>query len=320
MAALHRSVLDAARRALHDGDPGVLALVLETEGSTYVPAGAAAWFGAHEHAGWLSGGCLEAEIARHAAVAGERSELGWLELDTRSDEDMLDASSAGCRGRLRIALLPLAAVPGFDGLLDCWFGEVAAPTLALHVDGSVQARFGGRTVEWRLPVAPCEWRTDARSWAVSFAALPRVAVFGAGPESATLLPLLRRLGARVLLVERRDRWDAVAALADVHLALAPSAALSHPEVAAAGAALVMHHHFEFDREALEAIAGSGIGFVGLLGPRRRRDDLFRVLPATARTALEPRLHAPIGLDLGGFGAEAIALSTAAQWQAWRHGS
>ena len=320
MAALHRSVLDAVRRALHDGEPGVLALVLETEGSTYVPAGAAAWFGAHAHAGWLSGGCLETEIAQHAALARERSELGWLELDTRADEDLLDASSAGCRGRLRLALLPLAALPGIDGLLDCWFGEVAAPTLALHVDGSVQARFGGRTLDWRLPVATCGWRSEARSWALVFATLPRVAVFGAGPESATLLPLLRRLGARVLLIERRDRWAAAAALADVHLALAPAAALAHPEVAAAGAALVMHHHFEFDREALEALAPSSIAFVGLLGPRRRRDDLFRVLPATARTSLEPRLHAPIGLDLGGFGAEAIALSTAAQWQAWRHGA
>ena len=86
MAALHRSVLDAVRRALHDGEPGVLALVLETEGSTYVPAGAAAWFGAHAHAGWLSGGCLETEIAQHAALACERSELGWLELDTRADD------------------------------------------------------------------------------------------------------------------------------------------------------------------------------------------------------------------------------------------
>ena len=72
-------------------------------------------------------------------------------------------------------------------------------------------------------------------------------------------------------------------------------------------------------EALEALASSGHRFVGLLGPRRRREDLFRLLPAEARAALEPRLHSPVGLDLGGQGAEAIALSIAAQLQAFRDG-
>ena len=43
------------------------------------------------------------------------------------------------------------------------------------------------------------------------------------------------------------------------------------------AALVMHHHFELDREALEQLggdSGQAIGFVGLLGPQRRRDDSY----------------------------------------------
>lgn len=319
MAFPHRTVFDAARRALQAGENGVLALVLETEGSTYVRAGAAAFFGERDSTGWLSGGCLEPEIARHAAQARERGELGWLELDTRDDEDLLGGSSAGCRGRLRLALLPLAAVPSIGTLLDRWFAEVAALLLTLDRDGQVRAQFGEDAIDWRLPATACGWQTEARSWDLAFAPLPRVAVFGAGPESATLLPLLRSLGARVLLIERRPRWDAAAELADMRLALSPAAALSNAEIAGAGAALVMHHHFEFDREALEGLAGSGIEFIGLLGPRRRRDDLFRLLPAAAREALEPRLRSPVGLHLGGHGAEAIALSAAAQWQAWRHG-
>ena len=44
------------------------------------------------------------------------------------------------------------------------------------------------------------------------------------------------------------------------------------------AALVMHHNFEMDREALYALAAGELPFVGLLGPVRRREDLFRVLP------------------------------------------
>ena len=84
------------------------------------------------------------------------------------------------------------------------------------------------------------------------------------------------------------------------------------------AALAMHHNFEMDREALEAVATTGIAFIGLLGPKRRRDDLFKVLPTDVRENLLPRLHSPIGLDLGGHGPEAIALSIAAQLQAFVH--
>src|SRR5688500_12428944 len=104
MSFPHRTVFEAARAALHAGEAGVLAIVLETEGSTYVRAGAAAWFAAGGSAGWLSGGCLEPEIARHAARAAAEGRIGWLELDTRDDEDLLAGSSAGCRGRLRLGL------------------------------------------------------------------------------------------------------------------------------------------------------------------------------------------------------------------------
>jgi xanthine dehydrogenase accessory factor len=72
-----------------------------------------------------------------------------------------------------------------------------------------------------------------------------------------------------------------------------------------------------DREALDALAGSELPFIGLLGPARRREDLFRVLPPAAREALLPRLRSPVGLKLGGQGPEAIALSVAAQLQAYR---
>jgi xanthine dehydrogenase accessory factor len=65
------------------------------------------------------------------------------------------------------------------------------------------------------------------------------------------------------------------------------------------------------------LAGTPIPFIGLLGPPRRRDDLFKLLTPGQRAALDPRLRAPVGLDLGGQGPEAIALSIAAQLQSWR---
>ena len=87
--------------------------------------------------------------------------------------------------------------------------------------------------------------------------------------------------------------------------------------AAADAVLVMHHDFELDREALAALADEAFDFIGLLGPQRRRDDLFKLLTPAGCASLSPRLRSPVGLDLGGRGPEAIALSIAAQLQDWR---
>lgn len=312
-----RAVLETSARPAQGA--AALALVLETAGSTYVRAGALALFGDGMQAGWLSGGCLEPDIARHALEAAARRRIGWLEIDTRSDEDLLSGSAVGCRGHLRLALLPLSLLEGWTGLVDAWRDGAGTLEIALQADGRMTMSVGPQSLDRDLPADALPWSDAPSRWHVSIAAPYSVLVLGAGPETPTLLPLLRALGAITTLVERRPRWIGAGALADVALAQTPSQALAMPS-RRHDAALVMHHHFELDREALQALAGSDIGFVGLLGPVRRRDDLFRVLPASAREALLPRLHSPVGLHLGGTGPEAIALSIAAQLQRHLHGT
>ncbi len=80
------------------------------------------------------------------------------------------------------------------------------------------------------------------------------------------------------------------------------------------AALVMTHVADTDLEALRALALTDVPYVGLLGPPARRDELLALLEPDERVALRSRLHAPVGLPLGGEGPEAIALAIAAQLQ------
>ncbi|BDU15232.1 XdhC family protein [Lysobacter auxotrophicus] len=313
-----RAVLDASVDAVRRGVPATLALVLETSGSTYVRAGAMALFdGDGTQVGWLSGGCLEPEIARRAQDAARGRRLDFMEIDTRFDEDLLSGSAVGCRGRLRLALLPLAALGDWPARIAAW-RDGAALHVCVHRDGALDIATRDDTTTHRLAVLDPAW-TDAPSrWTLDVPPAPSVIVFGAGPETPFLLPMLRALGATTTLVERRPRWSAAGALADHAPDLTPTQAL----LAATrrhDVALVMHHNFELDREALHALASAPIGFVGLLGPVRRRDDLFRVLPPPSRDALLPRLHSPVGLHLGGSGPEAIALSIAAQLQRHLHG-
>ena len=310
-----RAVLEAAARG---GADATLALVVETEGSTYVRPGAVALFGGDagaEQVGWLSGGCLEPEIARRAAEAAAHGRIEWLDIDTRDDEDLFAGSAVGCRGRLHLALLPLAAMPGWQALLPAWREGAGALRWDIDTDGVVACTVAGASRHWRLATSRRE-DPGHRAWQRELPSPPAVLVFGAGPETPTLVPWLRRMGWMATVVERRPRWSALAALADTPVSESPQAALSG-QTRRFDAALVMHHHFELDREALQALAGSDIGYIGLLGPARRREDLFRVLPGTTRAAFQSRLHSPVGLDLGGQGPEAIALSIVAQLHAYR---
>ncbi|HJS35011.1 MAG TPA: XdhC family protein [Pseudoxanthomonas sp.] len=315
--SVHRHPLEVSARASDEGDGSALVVVVATEGSTYVRLGAMAVFASDDtQTGWLSGGCLEPEIARRARHAVAGGHLDAMEIDTRDDEDLFAGSAVGCRGRLRLVLLPLDRLPGWSRLVQAWWQGAGALSLRLTADGGVSARAGGTQRTWTLPVAASV--TAEILGEVTVPPISRVAIFGAGPETRMLVAWLRQLGWHVTVVERRARWIPADEVADEWRMQSPDEALRtlHPMP---DAALVMHHHFEHDREALVALAETAIPFIGLLGPVRRREDLLRVIPAHLHALLSPRLRSPIGLKLGGQGPEAIALSIAAQLQAWHHG-
>jgi xanthine dehydrogenase accessory factor len=198
-----------------------------------------------------------------------------------------------------------------------WLDQPASLQLRVQASGQVSLGSAQHRVAWQLPAAPREAGLS-QHWDLDYQPLPRVVLFGAGPEMPLLLPLLQQLGWKTLLVEARERWIAAGADADRHLDVGPTPASGDAEIIGADAALVMHHNFELDRETLQALADSRVPYIGLLGPKRRRDDLFKLLSAAERDSLGPRLRSPVGLDLGGQGAAAIALSIAAQLQELRH--
>lgn len=309
-------VIEALARSVARGESPVLAVVLESLGSTYARVADFALFaGADRQAGWLSGGCLEPDIARHAVRAAAAGRVEWIEVDARDDEDVFSGSATGCRGRLRVALLPLDAMPGWEVLCADWRERGLSLDLSIDVDTArVVARVGARVRAWTVSMPPVPWaRGCLERWALHVPAMPAVRIHGAGPETPWLVPMLQAAGWHVTIIEDRSRWFSAADAADRLIEGPASTArrLRRP----ADAALVMHHNFERDREALEHLAADPtIHFIGLLGPARRRDDLLRTLPAGSVARLRDRLHAPVGL-LPTRGAEAISLSIALQLQA-----
>jgi len=153
----------------------------------------------------------------------------------------------------------------------------------------------------------------------------RLVVFGAGPDAAPLLRMARELG-----------WDAL--VADHRAAFAkperfPGAEVLHCEAARAVRAarvcaethcVVMTHHYPSDRTLLRDLLRSEAPYIAALGPKQRTEQLLAELRdeeprdeerAEPGGAMQARLFAPAGLDIGADSPEQIALAIAAEVQA-----
>lgn len=324
----HRAVIAAMRALVEHRAGGVLGVVVATTGSTYRKAGALIVLDANGvRAGALSGGCLEGELEARARLVLASGDAADTRFDTNGDEDRVFGSGTGCGGSTRVLLLPLplGASPLRDAMLDAdahGVGVQLALATAADAVGCGEARVGARASD--ASAYRFDGRGAARSTSLdptatielSIVAPPRLLLLGAGPETPPLLALTRLLGWRVELLEHRERWRR----------FADHCGLDHvhgdgPDVLPAllartrfDAALVMHHNYHLDARALAHLAQSDVARIGLLGPAARRDDLLAEIGDETADRLRPRLHAPVGLRLGGEGAEAIALAIVAELQ------
>jgi xanthine dehydrogenase accessory factor len=292
-----RAVIATARAMRASGRAFALAIVVQTEGSTYRKPGALAIVGADgTHVGVISGGCLEPGLevlAREAMHAGAPRATVF---DTRSDDDLLFGSGSGCRGRMHVLALP----SGADGR-------------RVQVDAIIEAGTERRPLTLSLPgLAPGLF--DAGE--VTIRPLPQLLLIGAGPEAGPLLRIGRTLGWYCCVADHREALLTAerAREADRTVSLRPAPAIRRLADEHFDAALVMTHVASTDLEALRSLAPVDVPYVGLLGPPARRDELIAQLTPEERHALEGRLHAPVGLPLGGEGPEAIALAIAAELQ------
>ncbi|HTU51918.1 MAG TPA: XdhC family protein [Acidobacteriaceae bacterium] len=149
----------------------------------------------------------------------------------------------------------------------------------------------------------------------------RLVLFGAGDDARPLVRMANLLGWRVTVADGRS-WLAQAARfpeAERVLTLSENAAnfeqlaLSHRDAVA-----LLTHSFEQDRNLLGILLPLDLRYLGLLGARHRSRLLLTEAAShlgwSPEEALQ-RVHAPIGLDLGGDSPEAVALAILAEIQA-----
>jgi xanthine/CO dehydrogenase XdhC/CoxF family maturation factor len=232
--------------------------------------------------GSLSAGCLETEVAECAREVLQTGQSVVVSFDTRR--------SFGCAGKIDIFI---------ERVSQSFLCEVAACLNARKTCLAVT------TLEGSFVGEADSFPREANGFPYSpfieeiFPPL-RLLIFGDGPDNAPFRLLGHFLG-----------WDIIEIIDANLFSIAPDAWT---------AAIVKSHHYGRDFVTLQKLLPLELRYVGLIGPRKRRDQIMSELLEVGIT-VNAGFFAPAGLNLGAEAPEEIALEIVAEIQrVFAHGS
>jgi xanthine/CO dehydrogenase XdhC/CoxF family maturation factor len=336
-------IVEACEAAVTSGRRGVLATVVRVAGSAYRRPGARMFLvEGGSPVGLVSGGCLEEDLAERAAGVLDTGQPRTVVYDMRSPDDIVWGLGLGCNGEVRVLLerieppeLPaylrlvrecerrretavVATVFERWGEVDLESGQrflIAGEASAASSPPASEA--GRRLMEDAVGVwtegrtAVRRYDTDAGGAEVLLeylAPTPRLLLFGAGDDARPVVRMARELGWRVSVCDHRPAYAAAERFPE-----ADEVRPADLPVDRWTAVVVMTHHFLNDRAILPRLLSTAAPYIGLLGPKKRAENLLAGVADD--TASADRVFGPVGLDIGSETPEEIALSLLAEIQA-----
>jgi xanthine dehydrogenase accessory factor len=260
-------------------------------------------FAEGEISGFLSGGCLESDLAIHAdevLKSGTARRLVYGEGSPWPDIRLL------CGARMEILVEPLAPD---DAALRALLAASAARQQAFwRSDGA------RRVCAETPPTDPALGAYDRR-----YDPPARLVVVGSDPTALAMASLGAQAGFETFLVRPKGPEQAPPIGPVTYLRASPAGALAEIGPDPWTAVAVASHEAALDHEALVAALPSPAFYVGALGARRRLEDRVAGLRAAGVSADHlQRLRSPIGLPLGGKAPWEVAIAVLAEITAERH--
>jgi xanthine/CO dehydrogenase XdhC/CoxF family maturation factor len=271
-----KEIRDIVRfQEFHRGERMALATLVAARGSSYRRPGARMLFSADgSAAGSLSGGCLEEDVARRAIDVLHTGKPARMTFDTRL--------RFGCNGSIDVFVERVQE--DFLGQLAANFAERRRCRVMTVQAGEDS---GTRIVRDDDPIPVGAFLQEIEP-------VIRLLIFGEGPDSLPLRAFAEILGWEVFEI---DQPNDLAGQADNRTAV-----------------IVKSHNYGRDFAALCQALKLDLPYVGLLGPRKRRDQLLNAV-LDQGIAIDADTFAPAGLDLGAETPEEIALALISEIQA-----
>jgi len=162
------------------------------------------------------------------------------------------------------------------------------------------------------------WRQGASEWDVFvdvYPPPPRLIVVGAVHIAIPLVTFARVLGFRTIVVDARRAFATPERFSHAHeLRIGwPADILAGLALNEATCLVTLTHDAKLDNPALLCALNSPVRYIGALGSRRTHAERVAALKAEGASDEQiARIHAPIGLDLGGRRPEEIAVAIMAE--------
>jgi xanthine dehydrogenase accessory factor len=316
---LQSDVRPALRRAAEAKRPVVLGTLYAHEGAAPLGEGAQILFdGGNASAGFLSGGCVEGDIALHARGVLEGGAPRRLVYGRGGPPDI----KLLCGSRIEVLLERVAPDdPALKRLLE--LEAHRRPALWLS-DGSERACIAEGEPLAKLPsaLAPALAKAAERP-AVSapvgaaifrrHAPRFRLVVVGGDPTTLAIARLAAEAGFETSLVRPKGPSSPPPIAGVRYFRGEPAEAFRALGLDPWTAVAVATHDIDIDHDALIVALPSAAGYVGALGSRKRIPERLARLQfdGVADSAIA-RLKAPIGLDIGARAPWEIAISVIAE--------
>ena len=334
----------------HQADEAlVLGTVIATEGSTYRKPGAMMLIAADSsYHGLISGGCLEADLASHAREVFADGNTRKVCYDMSHGDDFAWGLGLGCDGVIHLMLQRLDGNSGFGFLAtleQAWEAKSSgllslvtassdpgftAGGFALHCGAEFNAGepelmqsmhspegslfSSGHDMSrryWQDAIETGRGKVDVLL--IPVMPPPAILICGAGHDALPVARLAVEMGWRCTIVDHRPgfaRTDRFPASCSIRV-LQTDELSAVIDLERIDAAILMTHHLGHDRSYLSQVVEATVSYIGLLGPRARRDRLLDEIGAS-----DVHVHGPAGLDIGAEMPESIALSIIAEIHAF----
>lgn len=336
------AVMTAAEDVFPGNNDAVLATIIDIDGSAYRRPGAKMLVPeSGDGVGSITAGCLEDQLVQIASEVLNTGERRTAVFDLSGDDADVWGLGIGCNGVIEVLFDPLdesyrPAVEAYDEGRNVTVATVldGGETTVNRGDRSYVGDDGVKTFgpwpEWLLDriaepaleladrgradvVTATRGSETARIFLDGIAAPADLVVFGTGHDVAPVVDLGRKADFRVTVVGFRgatateDRFPE----ADAVISTTPSDVRTALDLDESSYAVVMSHNFIDDRLVLEELLQSPVPYIGLMGPRKRFEEMLEAFADEGRDFSDDeldRLYTPVGLDLGGGTPYQIALS------------
>lgn len=345
-----RDVIAEVEKWRAQGKEVAVATVVRVWGSAPRPPGSKLVISsAGEMAGSVSGGCVEGAVfqeAQEVLASGRAKRLTF----GVSNEDAW-AVGLSCGGEIQILVELLEEIPylTLKGALDkdqlvaeatvltgpglgrkafLWpdglrIGELGSSALdSLFPEAATRCfgTFGAEVATMEEGAAPAT--SPAEIFVQAHAPRPQLIVVGAVHTAIPLVSFAKTLGFHTVVVDPRETFASPERFphADLLLAQWPQEAFSGLSFNEATYLAVLSHDPKIDQPALEGVLRQPLRYIGALGSKKTHKKRVAALKDAGFSEQEiGRIHAPIGLHLGGRRPEEIAVAIIAQMIAASHG-